>query len=347
MKRLNIDENSYMIYQVRKVRVMKTVAIVATGGTIAGTGQKGKTVAYHAGEMNIDEVIESIPMIKDVANIQEYQLMNIDSNEMNPQKWIVLANYINNLVKDPKIDGLVITHGTDTLDETAYFLTLTLYTNKPIVITGAMRPATATGADGPYNLYQAVSLAICPQARNQGVMGLFSNTIFSGRDIQKVNNYKIDAFDHKGFGCLGYMQDNEVYFFSTSFKKHTIHSRFSQNQLEILPKVAIVYFYAGASTDILYYLAKEHQGIVIVGSGNGNYSQSWIDAINALSQRGIIFVRASRVPNGIVFDDQIFDPHKYCISANTLSAQKARVLLMLALSQTNNRKEIEFIFNEY
>ncbi len=326
---------------------MKTIAIVATGGTIAGTGEQGKAVAYHAGEMNVSEIIESIPMINEVAHIKEYQIMNVDSNEMNPLKWITLANTINDIIKDDHIDGIVVTHGTDTLDETSYFLTLTLNTSKPIVITGAMRPATATSADGPYNLYQAVCLAACDDAKKQGVMGLFSSTIYSGRDIQKINNYKIDAFDQKDFGCLGYMQDEEVYFFSRSFKIHTFQSRFSQKKLETLPEVAIAYFYAGASSQVLYDMAIHHQGIVIVGSGNGNYNQEWLSAINDLSQKGIVFVRASRVSHGIVFDDEIFDPYQYCIAANTLSAQKARVLLMLALSQTNDHQEIVDIFNEY
>lgn len=326
---------------------MKTIAIVATGGTIAGTGQTGKTVAYRAGEMNLDEIIKTIPMIQDVAYIKEYQLMNVDSNEMNPERWMTLANTINEIVSDDDIDGVVITHGTDTLDETAYFLNLTLNTIKPVVITGAMRPATATSADGPYNLYQAVCLATHDNAKNQGVMGLFSNTIFSGRDIQKVSNYKIDAFDQKAFGCLGYMQDDEVYFFSCSFKLHTLGSQFSKQKLTSLPQVAIAYYYAGASSKMLYDLAATHQGIVLVGSGNGNYSQDWLNAINDLSNKGIVFVRASRVPNGIVFNDHVFDPHQYCIAANTLSAQKARVLLMLALSQTQDREEIRTIFNEY
>lgn len=326
---------------------MKTIAIVATGGTIAGTGQQGKTVAYQAGEMDVSEVIASIPSIQDVAHIEAHQLMNVDSNEMNPEKWIKLSNYINEIVQDEHIDGVVVTHGTDTLDETAYFLTLTLNTVKPVVITGAMRPATATSADGPYNLYQAVCLATSDYACCQGVMGLFSNTIYSGRDIQKVNNYKIDAFDQKAFGCLGYMQDDDVYFFSRTFKKHTVASIFSKEKLTALPKVGIAYFYGGADAQILYDMAQSHQGIIVVGSGNGNYNQEWLKAINDLTNKGIVFVRSSRVSHGIVFDDMIFDPHQYCIPANTLSAQKARVLLMLALSKTNNREEIKKIFNEY
>lgn len=326
---------------------MKTIAIVGTGGTIAGTGQQGKTVAYHAGEMNVDEVIASIPAIQEVAHIKAYQLMNVDSNEMNQDYWIELSQRINQIVDDENIDGVVVTHGTDTLDETAYFLTLTLHSKKPVVITGAMRPATATSADGPYNLYQAVCLATHDEASHQGVMGLFSNTIYSGRDIQKVNNYKIDAFDQKAFGCLGYMQDDEVYFFSKTFKVHTFKSRFALTPLKQLPNVAIAYFYAGATSQILYDMAKDHQGIVIAGSGNGNYSEAWIQAINDLSKQGIIFVRASRVSHGIVFDDTVFDPLQYCVAANTLSAQKARVLLMLSLSQTHDRNEIVEIFNEY
>lgn len=326
---------------------MKTIAIVATGGTIAGTGQQGKTVAYRAGEMDVDEIIQSIPMIKNIAHIKEYQLMNIDSNEMSPQRWIELSNTINEIVQDEKIDGVVVTHGTDTLDETAYFLTLTLNTEKPVVITGAMRPATATSADGPYNLYQAVCLATHDEARHQGVMGLFSNTIYSGRDIQKVNNFKIDAFDQKAFGCLGYMQDHEVYFFSRTFKIHTLASRFSQAKLDDLASVGIAYFYAGASNQLLYDLAKNHRGIILTGSGSGNYSQEWLSAIEDLTKQGIVFVRCSRVAQGIVFEDEIFDPHHCCIPGNTLTPQKARVLLILAMTQTNDKEEIRKIFNEY
>ena len=170
---------------------MKTIAIIATGGTIAGTGQKGKTAVYHAGEIDIDSIIETIPEINEVAVLKTFQLMNIDSNEMTKKHWIRLKKDIEEILLDVTIDGAVVTHGTDTLDETAYFLTLTLNVRKPVVITGAMRPATATSADGPFNLYQAICLAIDDESYDQGVLALFSNTIYSGRDIQKVNNFKI------------------------------------------------------------------------------------------------------------------------------------------------------------
>ncbi len=325
----------------------KKIVIVATVGTIAGTGESGKTAVYHAGEMSVDAILETIPMIENVAEIETVQLFNVDSNEMNEERWILLANRINEIAAHDDVDGIVVTHGTDTLDETAYFLNLTLYTQKPVVITGAMRPATATSADGPFNLYQAVCLAANEDARGQGVMGLFSNTIYSGRDIQKVNNYKIDAFDQNAFGCLGYMQDEKAFFFSKTFKAHTQQSIFSIRRLETLPKVAVTYFYAGADPRILEIMAEDHEGIVIIGSGSGNYSQSWLAVIGKLAQKGIVFVRASRVSQGIVFDDRVFDPMDVCVGANTLSGQKARVLLMLALTITKNVEQIRNIFRQY
>ena len=327
---------------------MKNIVIVATGGTIAGIGEKGKTVAYHAGEIEVSDILASIPDVNHIANISSIQLMNVDSNEMNVDGWMILANKINELVSSDGVDGVVVTHGTDTIEETAYFLNLCVHTTKPIVVTGAMRPASATSADGPYNLYQAIALASNEEAHSQGVMVLFSNTIYSGRDVQKVNNYKIDAFDQKSFGCLGYMQDEKVYFFSMTFKQHTFGSMFSGKILKTLPNVAICYFYAGASPDVLEYHAKCNDGIVIAGSGNGNYSKAWMKKIEECYEKyGTIFVRSSRVPLGIVFNDHVFDPKELCVAANTLSAQKARILLMLSLSETRDIKQIKEIFDRY
>lgn len=324
----------------------KKIAIIATGGTIAGIGEKGKTVAYHAGEINVDEIIKTIPEVVDLVDLETFQLMNIDSNEIDDNCHLELSIAINEIIKRQDIDGVVITHGTDTIEETAYFLNLTINSAKPIVITGAMRPATATSADGPYNLYQAIALAANNDAYGQGVMVLFSNTIYSGRDVQKVNNYKIDAFDQKSFGCLGYMQDDNVYFYSRTFKKHTVASIFTDTK--VIPKTSIVYFYSGADSDIIEYLASKNEGIVIAGSGNGNYSKTWLKEIKKCHQKyGTVFVRASRVPLGIVFNDPIFDPDGICIASNTLSAQKARILLSLSLTKTHDIKEIKNIFEEY
>lgn len=331
----------------RKDKVMKRILIVATGGTIAGVGEVGKSASYQAGEINIDEIIESIPALKHLAHLSAIQLFNVDSNEMDEAKLIKLANELNVLLARDDVDGIVVTHGTDTLDETAYFLNLTLKTYKPVILTGAMRPATATSADGPMNLYQAVALACDDQALGHGVMAVFSDTIYSGRDIQKVNNFKTDAFDKKDFGCLGYMRDDQVYFFARTFKKHTLMSIFSEQELTTLPKVGIAYYYGGASTDVLDALALTCKGIVIAGSGSGNYSKKWIEKVEELVNKGIIIVRSSRVGHGIVFESSVFDPKNLTIPSNTLSSQKARILLMLALSKTNDKQQINEWFNEY
>ena len=279
-----------------------------------------------------------------------YQMQLIDQDKSrdhsSTEKHGNEKNNIEEILSDDTIDGAVVTHGTDTLDETAYFLTLTLNTPKPVVLTGAMRPATATSADGPFNLYQAICLACHGESYNRGVLALFSNTIYSGRDIEKVNNFKIDAFDQRSLGCLGYMQDQEVYFYTQTSKIHTIKSRFNK-RIDSIKSVAIAFYYSGADAKILYDLASNHEGIVIAGSGSGNYSQAWLKAIEELSEKGTIFVRSSRISQGIVFDDEIFDPHRLCISSNNLTKQKARVLLMLALTQTHDRDEIREIFLQY
>ncbi len=326
---------------------MKNIVIIATGGTIAGSGKIGKATDYQAGKIDIKEIVDSIPMINEVANLRAIQLFNVDSNEMDEKHWLCLTKKINELANHDDVDGIVVTHGTDTLDETAYFLNLTVHTYKPVVLTGAMRPASAASADGPMNLYQAVCLASSDEALGHGVMALFSSTIYSGRDIQKISNFKIDAFDQKDFGCLGYMYDDKVLMFSRTFKKHTLQSIFSENLPEKLPSVGIVYYYAGAKVSLLKMMADEHQGIVIIGSGSGNYSRRWLQEIERLNNEGIIFVRASRVNQGIVYKSDVFDPNNVCIPSNTLSGQKARVLLMLALSRTADIEEIKRIFDEY
>lgn len=326
---------------------MKRIAIIATGGTIAGAGQVGKSLEYRAGEISVKSIIDTIPNINDLAELECFQLFSLDSNEMDAEKWLTLSSFVNRVLSRDDIDGAVITHGTDTLDETSYFLNLTVDSYKPVVLTGAMRPATATSADGPFNLYQAVALASNEKARGNGVMALFSSTIYSGRDIEKINNFKVDAFNHKDFGCLGFMQDERAYFFSKVYKIHTADSVFSKHLPESLPDVAVACFYAGADEEILRYLAKDHRGIVIAGTGSGNYSEKWMKTIAELSETGTVFVRASRVNMGIVFEDEIFDPGHVCVASNTLSAQKARVLLMLALSVTDDREEIKRIFEQY
>ena len=204
----------------------KHIIIIATGGTIAGSGEAGKAADYQAGRIDVSEIVRSVPAISHLAELTTIQLCNIDSNDMTEDTWLRLRDQINAFGSDPDVDGIVVTHGTDTLEETAFFLNLTVNHRKPVVLTGSMRPATAASADGPMNLYQAVALAASEEAVNAGVLAVFSDTIYSGRDIQKINSYKTDAFEIGDFGCLGYMRDDQVYFLSKTDKPHTADSIF-------------------------------------------------------------------------------------------------------------------------
>lgn len=325
---------------------LKKIYILATGGTIAGKGDTGKTSAYKAGELDFKELLSTIPSISHKANIYGEQILNVDSNEITTKDWIMLANKINKLAKDD-IEGFVITHGTDTLDETAYFLNLVVKTNKPVVITGAMRPATAASADGPLNLYQAIALASSDAARGHGILVAFSDGIYSGRDVQKVNTFKTDAFNEKDFACLGCMRDDECYFFTKTLKTHTVNSIFSVENIDRLPKVGVAYFGLGSDENILDYLAEKYEGIVIAGSGCGDYSEKWIKKVQSLNKKGIPVVRSSRIGRGIITENPIMDRSENSIPSNTLSPQKARILLSLALTKTKDFQEIKQIFKQY
>lgn len=326
---------------------LKNIVILATGGTIAGTGETGKTTNYTAGNLDIQTLIDSVSNLDEVANIFGEQIASVDSNDITINHWLTLANRINELSKQKDVDGFVITHGTDTLEETAYFLDLTVKTNKPVVLTGAMRPSTATSADGPLNLYQSVALAAHDSSKGQGSMVVFADGIYSGRNVQKVNTFKTNAFNSIEFGCLGYMRDNIPFFFNKSIKPHTIDSQFDISGLSKLPEVSIAYFNIDANPSIIEYLAQRSEGVVIAGAGSGTFSSSWLREIKKLEVEGIPVVRSSRIGSGIILKDSTIDKYANCIPSYTLSPPKARILLSLALTKTKDYVEIEKIFAEY
>ena len=274
--------------EMKEMMKMKNIVIIATGGTIAGSGEVGKSADYAAGTFEVSDILASVPAIENLAHIQTIQMCNVDSNDMDEKRWIQLRNLIHQCAKDPCVDGIVVTHGTDTLEETAFFLNLTIHTDIPVVLTGSMRPATAASADGPMNLYQAVALASSQQAKGAGVLAVFSDTIYSGRDIRKSNSYKTDAFEIGHFGSLGYMRDDQVYFLSQSQRPHTIHSPFSDMDIQKLPKVGIAYWHCDADLKILDYMAQEYDGIVTAGSGSGNYGSAWKHHFHALAKEHVI-----------------------------------------------------------
>lgn len=324
----------------------KNILIIGTGGTIAGKGKKGETASYDSAQIQVDDLVSEIPELAELANLDSTELFSVDSCDISFDKLLILSKYINEKAKDNNIHGFVVTHGTDTLEETAYFLNLTVKTKKPVVITGAMRPSTAISADGPFNLYQAVALATKDEAIGKGVMVVFSDAIFGARDICKINTFRTDAFNQRDFGCLGYMRDDKAYFFNESIKLHTYRSEFDIENIQKLPRVDVATFCVDSETDILDYLASRSDGIVLGGAGCGGSKTAWNEKITEILKSRKPVVRSSRVGNGLVTynKDKISEKG---IFAGSLTPQKARILLSLALTKTKDFDELQRIFETY
>ena len=318
------------------------VIILATGGTIAGIGEEGKIVGYKPGTMTVDDLIAAMPKIKDVAEIEAVQICNINSDDITDKIWIKLANTINEYAKDPSVVGFVITHGTDTMEETAYFLNLTVKTDKPVVFTGSMRPATSISADGYMNLYEAVCVAVSYEAKGKGVLVVFSDCIFAARTVTKTSTYHVTAISSSGMGAIGVVRDGSVYLYSSPFKCHTTESIFDVSGLDELPKVSILYFSVDANPEFLDYAAKSSDGIVIAGAGAGEFSEGYKAIIEKLD---IPVVVCSRIDGGVIFKENLLC--KNTIAADNLSPQKAVVLLRLALACKVDKEHLQEIFMKY
>ncbi|MBQ6595445.1 MAG: asparaginase [Clostridia bacterium] len=323
-----------------------TVAVLATGGTIAGLGSEGRSTNYLPGQLDIRELLSGVGRIGEIADIRAIQVCNVNSDDITQAHWLELAGIINRMAEDPGVNGFVITHGTDTLEETAYFLNLTVHTDKPVVLTGSMRPSTAISPDGPMNLFQSIALSTSALARNKGVMVVFSDAIYAARDVRKVSTFMTDAFGAGDIGCLGYMIDGAPYFYSRTAKRHTVHTEFEVEGLERLPRVMVAYFTVDADPGILKYCVDQGaEGIVIAGAGAGCYSKRWNEAAEALQGRGIPIVRCSRIGHGMITYDAFYRGD--LVMGNDLPPQKASVLLRLALTVTRDPVRIQEMFNVY
>lgn len=325
------------------------ICILATGGTIAGTGTSSTSSAYTAGQVAIQTLIEAVPQLNDIANITGEQIVSIGSQDMTDDVWLILAKRINELLASDEVDGIVITHGTDTMEETAYFLNLTVKSNKPVVLTGAMRPSTAISADGPYNLYTAVVTAGAKESWGKGVLIVMNGLILGAESTQKMNTTDLQTFQAPDAGPLGYIYNSQVYYNMNTLKKHTTETVFDVTNLTSLPKVGIVYAYSNIDADVMNpFLTNGYQGIVHAGLGNGNYHKNIFPKLLEARELGIIVVRSSRVPTGpTTLYDEVDDEQYQFVASWELNPQKARVLLMLALTQTNDWKTIQQYFEEY
>lgn len=323
------------------------VRVLATGGTIAGKGDSPlQTMGYRAGQLTIDEILERLPGISQIARVSGEQFVNLPSSALTPEDWLNLARRVNEILKenDDPVDGIVITHGTDTMEETAYFLNLVVKSDKPVVMVGAMRPATALSPDGPMNLVNAIRVACSDQARRLGVLVVMNDEIFSARDVTKSNANRLDAFRSSEFGALGGIDNGHVEIYRRPVRKHTTHTVFCPELIKSLPRVDIVVGYVGAD-DVLVkaVLAAGARGIVLAGTGAGHISPSADRTLHEALENGTVVVRSSRTGGGRILSNHPAD----FIASDNLSPQKARILLMLALSHTKDLDDIQQMFWDY
>jgi len=325
------------------------VIILATGGTIAGAGTSSDRAGYTAGKIPIDDLIGTIPTVKKIATITGEQVASVGSQDMTIDIWKKLAVRANEIFAKNEADAIVITHGTDTQEETGYFLDLATSTDIPIVLTGSMRPATAISADGPKNLYDAITIAADPKSKGRGVLISFNEGIFDARDVMKLSTTKTNAFGSPNTGPVGQAYDGKVEYYLRSEREVNPTNPILITADTKFPRVDIVYMYADAPSDMIDMLvSKKVDGIVIAGVGNGNFNKAYMEAVKRAVAAGIIVCRASRTPSGrVVLHDEINDDELGTIVSDDLTPQKARILLMLALTKTKDKKQLQDIFFKY
>jgi glutamin-(asparagin-)ase len=336
--------------EVETQQKLANVVILATGGTIAGAGASAANSAtYQAAKVGIEQLIAGVPELSQLANVRGEQVMQIASESITNDNLLQLGRRVAELADSKDVDGIVITHGTDTLEETAYFLNLVEKTDKPIIVVGSMRPGTAMSADGMLNLYNAVAVASSKDARGKGVLVTMNDEIQSGRDVSKMINIKTEAFK-SAWGPLGMVVEGKSYWFRLPAKRHTMDSEFDIKTIKSLPDVEIAYSYGNVSDTAYKALAQSGaKAIIHAGTGNGSVSSRVVPALQALRKDGVQIIRSSHVnAGGFVLRNAEQPDDKYdWVVAHDLNPQKARILAMVALTKTNDSKELQRMFWEY
>lgn len=319
------------------------VLVVATGGTIAGKGAPGKTTNYRPGEISVDTLLESVPGIEEVAEIKAIQFANVGSIALTHKDWIRLATLINQeLAADSLLKGVVVTHGTDTLEETAYFLHLTIKDIRPVVVVGSMRPATAVSADGPLNLLNGVRVAACQEAEGKGVLVVLNDEIHCARDVTKSNANKVETFQSPYSGPLGFIKGEDIFFYHQPSRLHTYQTVFEVGNLEDLPRVDIAYSYIMADgSAIEAYRGAGAKGIVIAAAGAGAITRAMAAAMEEAAAQGVVILLGTRCGAGLVGPARKEMLARGLVTADNLNPQKARVILALALAHSKDLKEIQ------
>jgi L-asparaginase len=342
---------SFAVLQIQaQDKITKTsprIMILATGGTIAGSGESSTKSAYTAGKVPIDDLLNAVPQIHNYGKITGEQVASIGSQDMNVVTWLKLSNRINQIFKENLADAIVVTHGTDTQEETAYFLKLTVMYDKPVVIVGSMRPSTAMSQDGNRNLLDAVMVAADSKSKEKGVIVAMNEKIFDPRDVTKSSSTNLETFLSRNFGPIGLIYDGKVSYYYQSLKNPS--KKFDVSKLTSLPQVEIVYGYADANPiTVTGLLNSSVKGLVYDGMGNGNFNAPVGKALAEASKNGILICRSNRTGSGrTTLENEVDDAGLGFVVSDDLSAQKARVLLMLSLTETSDKNKIQQNFFEY
>src|SRR6478752_7258336 len=319
------------------------IRLLATGGTIAGAQAKPGEYGYKSGAFNVQDLISAVPNLDKLAVISGEQVVNIGSQDMNDEVWLKLAGRLNAALSSPDVDGVVITHGTDTLEETAYFLNLVAHSDKPVVMVGSMRPATAVSADGPGNLYNAVAVAASQGARGRGVLVALNDEVHSARNVTKTDTTSVETFRSLNRGPVALVHTGKIDWFERMDRRNTTRSEFNVEGMAQLPRVDVIYAHANMSPDLIDAAVRNGaKGLVIAGVGDGNMTKEALAALSQANKAGVVVVRSTRLAGGLVLRNNEVDDDKMGFAASgEFTAPKARVLLQLGLTRSRDVKQIQ------
>jgi L-asparaginase len=323
------------------------VVVLATGGTIAGAAASDVQAGYTSGQVGVDQLLAAVPQAKKLANLRGEQVANIGSQDMNDEVWLKLGKRVNEVLQSA--DGVVITHGTDTMEETSYFLNLVVKSDKPVVLVGSMRPATAISADGPMNLYNAMAVAADAKAKGRGVLVMINDYAFPARTVAKINTSNVDAFRSPNRGPAAIVNTGKITWLEVAGGKRGAQSEFSIANVNALPRVDIIYGHANMSPDLIdAAVAAGAKGIVLAGVGDGNATTPAIDKLTAVAKKGVVVVRSSRIVSGLTYrNNEVNDDKLGFVASLELNPAKSRVLLQQALLVTKDPVQIQRMFTEY
>jgi L-asparaginase len=326
------------------------VHMVATGGTISNRD---------GGRLTAEELAKSMPGLEKAATLTYEQFANVASSQLTLEQWLQLARRVNELLAgDKELAGVVVTSGTDTLEETAFFLHLTVRDTRPVVVVGSMRNPSTLGYEGAANLLEGIRVAAEPTARGKGVLVVLNDEINSARDVTKTDALRLQTFRSPTHGLLGIVDRDRVMMFRDILQRHTSKSEFDVTKLTSLPRVDVVMVYQGATADVIKAIVDlGAKGIVIAGAGAGATSGDQNAGLDYAAEKGVFVVTATRTGAGRIAPNRGPAPanltpaqqrrRAFSVSSEDHIPVKARILLMLALAKTSDRDEIQRMFSEY